>query len=199
MKRQPFQPRFPGFTAQGSLYKTSGTYRTGLAFDPVRGGVQLAQNDCFSNCMDDCIGGPLTTAQCSASCHRRCSPAPPPPPPQPSGPFCHGFYCRDNSYVCTAWGCCPEGAVRDPTGQWTPGQFPYPDPSGQYMECEWQYSGCINTGYPLHCDDTNGCCPAGWNCCIDSNGNFGGCCPAEVNGLPVQCSFVQGQGYCTIL
>jgi len=67
----------PGFTAEASMYKTSGNYRMGRTFDSVEGGVQLAQDDCFSNCMDECVGGPLTTAQCSSSCHRRCSGGPP--------------------------------------------------------------------------------------------------------------------------
>lgn len=68
----------PGFTAAASLYPTSGNYRTTLAFASVGGTVQLAQGNCFSDCMDACLGGPLTTAQCSESCHRRCSGAPPP-------------------------------------------------------------------------------------------------------------------------
>lgn len=163
----------PGFTAEASLYQTRGHYRKALTFTSVEGTVQLAQNDCFSNCMDDCIGGPLTTAQCSSSCHHRCSPAPP-PPSGPSGPFCHGFYCRDTSYVCTVSGCCPIQSAWDPTGMWTLGQFPYPDPSGQYFWCK-QPNGCPPNA-PLRCEDAfDSCCPEGSTC--TAAGSQGYCSP----------------------
>jgi len=154
----------PGFTAETSLYQTSGNYRTGLAFDRVRGGVQLAQDNCFSNCMDDCIGGPLTAAQCSASCHRRCSPAPPPPPSGPSGPFCHGFQCPDASYVCTTTGCCPiQWAYDPPNPPGTPLPFPLP-PDGRFLRCVQPNKECPSKN-PLRCGDTlGGCCPERWDC-----------------------------------
>lgn len=64
----------PGFTAETSLYQTSGNYRMGRTFAPVGGTVQAAQDNCFKNCMDDCVFGPTPHGrlECLGICRCEC-------------------------------------------------------------------------------------------------------------------------------
>lgn len=62
----------PGFTAEASLYKTSGNYRMIGTFDSVEGSVQLAQGNCFRNCMEECVDEGLLPIQCLSICHHKC-------------------------------------------------------------------------------------------------------------------------------
>ena len=86
----------PGFTAEGSLYKTSRHYRMLGALDLAKRSIVLSQQalasriSCYSECYLDCMdcdrsrpGCPLPS-ECASGCRCRCFDiCPPPPEPQP--------------------------------------------------------------------------------------------------------------------
>lgn len=64
----------PGFTAETALYQTSGNYRMVRTFASVEGAIQVAQDNCFKDCMDDCVFGPTPHGrlECLGICRCEC-------------------------------------------------------------------------------------------------------------------------------
>jgi len=65
----------PGFTAEASLYETSGNYRKGQTFASVKGSVQLAS--CYSDCFHDCLINESNPILCRSLCQQDCLVGPP--------------------------------------------------------------------------------------------------------------------------
>jgi hypothetical protein len=68
----------PGFTAEASVYRVKGYYRTTSVVGQVSGiseGVRLAVRHSNPNCLSDCTAwcDPAWTANCSAACQCSCS------------------------------------------------------------------------------------------------------------------------------
>src|SRR5215218_2997676 len=95
----------PGFTADATLYKSSGSYRETMAFGRYAGEMIQPANGwldprCYQACLDRC-GCPdfpkaernECLAECSPHCRDLCTKPPPPPPPCPLGWWREGSWC----------------------------------------------------------------------------------------------------------
>ena len=112
----------PGFSAEVSLYNTSGRYYATIAGYPTATGIYLAYvdqgcfNSCYNNCNQACFG---LSGRARGECLRECKqveqecriqctrPDPPPPPPPPEcwwghwcGPGCGGGAPQDDVDTC---------------------------------------------------------------------------------------------------
>ena len=112
----------PGFSAEASLYKTSGHYYSVGAFSQTVDNIQSQSCDPnrLRKCLDEC-GNPDpdgrdrgVVARCRTGCYRtfgQCAP-PPPPPPVP----CNGGVCDPGFTCCPGVGCAPPGTFCCGTG-----------------------------------------------------------------------------------
>jgi hypothetical protein len=98
----------PGFTAEVSLYQTNGHYRMALTFASVEGTLQLAQDNCFQECMFDCIHLPNhpSNLECMHRCRCECFGNCPPPPT----PTCINQFGSDYASPCGCIRVCDPGS-----------------------------------------------------------------------------------------
>jgi hypothetical protein len=66
----------PGFSAEASLYRTSGRHRTAETFSHAGGTIQPAfgRNDCYWDCLSNCDDH---SYYCSVNCRCYCMGGPP--------------------------------------------------------------------------------------------------------------------------
>jgi hypothetical protein len=104
----------PGFTAESSLYRTSGRYQMTVGF-ALNGGVlrpQLCSLTCLGNCLDNVCSGLTGEAgtNCRRDCGRSCGCNFPPPIDCGANLNCGNHCCPPGSSCCDHPGCCPAGA-----------------------------------------------------------------------------------------
>jgi hypothetical protein len=128
----------PGFTAEFSVYRTSGHFQMVETINRTDGLIHPALcvdpscfEDCYADCNQECFGlaGPAKSwclKECQGvykTCYAECTgPCPPPPPPIDCGthlcpaghPCCGPGCCPEGEHCCDnidVVGCCPDGTT----------------------------------------------------------------------------------------
>lgn len=145
----------PTATAEASLYRTSGAYRSAPGRVRSRTNTNIAPaGSCYSDCIATC-DYEMTSYECKKFCQQQCS-GPPSPPP------CNGELCI------TDFGqsrCCPYGSTccygyEYPSARSVIGCCPPGRECCGGKCCEPGHTCCAPRGF-----GPNNCCPPGQECC----------------------------------